>query len=97
MHEEVAHEESAIWKQCQTRNWGTGYLKAVWLDVGPLGPLGPEKAFRNVGDEAPHICEGFPGPPGPARPQKRAYMGIKFGNQFWKTYAEPELENQLGA
>ena len=32
---------------------------------------GPGKAFKNVRGVAPHILEGFPGPPGPARPQKR--------------------------
>ncbi len=34
-------------------------------------PRGPGKAFKNVGGFAPHIFEGFPGPPGPARHQKR--------------------------
>ncbi len=33
-------------------------------------PRGLGKAFRNAGGEAPHLFEGFPGPPGPARPQK---------------------------
>ncbi len=33
-------------------------------------PRGPGKGFKNVGGEAPHIFEGFPVPPGPARPQK---------------------------
>jgi hypothetical protein len=55
----------------------TGYLKAVWPDL--LGailrsgrPRGPGKAFKNVGGFAPHIMEGLPGPPGPARLQKRS-------------------------
>ena len=30
-----------------------------------------KKALKNVRGEAPHILEGLPGPPGPARPQKR--------------------------
>ncbi len=34
-------------------------------------PRGPGKALQNVGGFAPHIFEGFPGPAGPARPQKR--------------------------
>ena len=34
-------------------------------------PRGPGKALKNVGGEAPHRFEGLPGPPGPARPQKR--------------------------
>ncbi len=33
-------------------------------------PRGPGKAFKNVGGEAPHIYEGLPGLPGPARLQK---------------------------
>ncbi len=37
-------------------------------------PRGPGRALKNVGKnvggEAPHIFEGFPGPPGPARPQQ---------------------------
>ncbi len=33
-------------------------------------PRGPGKAFKKVWGEAPHIFEGLPGPPGPARPQK---------------------------
>ncbi len=51
-----------------------GYLKAVWphwwgacLKSGR--PPGPRKAFKNVGGEAPHIFEGLPEPPGPARPK----------------------------
>ncbi len=48
------------------------YMYRVWE---------PGKAFKNVGGEAPHIFEGpqaphifegLPGPPGPARPQKRS-------------------------
>ncbi len=53
-----------------------GYLKAIWPDLlGELlrsgRPRGPGKAFKNVGGEAPHLFEGFPRPPGPARIQKR--------------------------
>ena len=33
-------------------------------------PRGPGKVFKKVGSEAPHILEGLPGPPGPARPQR---------------------------
>ncbi len=33
-------------------------------------PRGPRKALQNEGGEAPHIFEGLPGPPGPARLQK---------------------------
>jgi hypothetical protein len=36
----------------------------------PGRPRGRGKALQNMGDEAPHILEGVPGPPGPARPQK---------------------------
>ena len=52
-----------------------GYLKAVWPFL--LGaflkssrPRGPGKTFQNVGGFAPHLFEGVPGPPGPARLQK---------------------------
>ena len=31
---------------------------------------GPGRAFKNMGGFALHLFEGFPGPPGPARPQK---------------------------
>ncbi len=34
-------------------------------------PRGPGEAFKNDWGEAPHISEGFPGPPWPARPQNR--------------------------
>jgi hypothetical protein len=33
-------------------------------------PRGSGKGFQKVGGEAPPLVEGFPGPPGPARPQK---------------------------
>ncbi len=53
-----------------------GYLKAVWPDlfwvrflVWPTPKA--RESQQNVGGEAPHIFEGFPGPTGPARPQKR--------------------------
>ncbi len=54
----------------------TGYLRAVKPDflgafLRSCRPRGPGKAFKNVGGEAPHILQGLPGPPGPARPQKR--------------------------
>ncbi len=49
------------------------YLKAVWPDfLAAFLRSGrhrvPGRAFKKVGDEAPHIFEGLPGPPGPARP-----------------------------
>jgi hypothetical protein len=51
-----------------------GYLKADWPDF--LGaslrsgrPRGPGKALKSVGGEDPHLFEGLPGPPRPARPQ----------------------------
>ncbi len=44
--------------------WGGALLKSG-------RPRGPGKAFKNVEGFAPHIFEGFPGSPGPARPQKR--------------------------
>jgi hypothetical protein len=53
------------------------YLKAVWPDFGGGALLrssrawGPGKALKKVGGEAPRRFEGFPGPLGPARPQKR--------------------------
>ncbi len=50
----------------------TGYLPDLgdaFLKSGR--PRGPGKALKIVGGEAPHILEGLPGPPGPARPQKR--------------------------
>ncbi len=54
-----------------------GYIKAVWphflaafLRSGR--PRGPGKALQNMGGFAPHMFEDFPGPPGPARPQKRS-------------------------
>ncbi len=51
-----------------------GYLNAVWPNfVGAFlrsgRPRGPGIAFKNVRGFAPHIFEGFPGPPGLARPQ----------------------------
>jgi len=53
-----------------------GCLKAIWL--GFWGSFlrsgrapGAREGFKKVGGFAPHIFEGFPGPPGPARPQKR--------------------------
>ena len=53
-----------------------GYLKAVWPDFGGAflrsgRPRGTRKAFKSVGGFAPHLFEVFPGPPGPARLQKR--------------------------
>ena len=64
-----------------------GYLRAVWPDL--LGaflrsgrPRGPGKAFKNVGGEAPHILEGFPGPPGPARLQKGTQQN-QAGHTSW--------------
>ena len=51
----------------------------IWVPEGSLAQffrcifevwLAPGEAFKNVGGEAPHIFEGFPGPPGPARSQK---------------------------
>ncbi len=52
-----------------------GYLKAVWLDflvsfLRSGRPRGPGKALQNVGGEAPHLFDGFPGPTGPARLRK---------------------------
>ncbi len=52
-----------------------GYLKAVWTDFWGAflrsgRPRGLGKAFQKIGGFAPHICEGFSGPPGPARLQK---------------------------
>jgi hypothetical protein len=35
-------------------------------------PRRPGKVFKKVGCEAPHLFEGLPGPPGPARLQKRS-------------------------
>ncbi len=46
-----------------------GFLGGAFLRFGR--PRGPGKAFQKVGGEDPHIFEGSPGPPGPARPQKR--------------------------
>ncbi len=54
-----------------------GYLKAVWPDfvwgefLRSGRPRGPGETLKKVGGFAPHIFEGCPGPPGPARPQKR--------------------------
>ncbi len=56
--------------------------KPDWVPEGSLAgflgaflrsgrPRGPGKAFKSVGGFASDISEGFPGPPGPARPQKR--------------------------
>ncbi len=39
-------------------------------------PRGPGKALPNVGGVAPHLFEGFPGPPEPARPQKRTQTNL---------------------
>ena len=38
---------------------------------GPNGLFPPGNPSIEVGGEAPHLFEGLPGPPGPARPQKR--------------------------
>ncbi len=52
-----------------------GYPKPVWPSfcwgafLRSGRPRGPGKAFKSVGAFAPHIFEGFPGPPGPARLQ----------------------------
>jgi hypothetical protein len=49
-----------------------------------LGPAGdrrcwgsgrPQKPFRKVGGEAPHLLEGFVGPAGPPRPQTSTIFG----------------------
>jgi hypothetical protein len=45
-----------------------GFCLGAFLRSGR--PRGPGKAFKNVGVFAPHLLEGFPRPPGPARPQK---------------------------
>jgi hypothetical protein len=45
-----------------------GFLGGARLRSGR--PLGPGKAFKKVGGFAPHILQGFPGPPGPARLQE---------------------------
>ncbi len=73
----------------------SGYLKAVWpgfwgafLKSGR--PRGPGKALKNVRGFAPHILEGFPGPPGPARlkktPQKSGQTAFRYParrDQVW--------------
>ncbi len=62
--------------------------KTGWVPEGSLAvfggaflrsrrPRGPGKALQNAGGEAPHIFEGLPGPPGPARPQKRTTQKIR--------------------
>jgi hypothetical protein len=59
---------------------GTGYLKAVCLLgrfclglADPGGPGGPSKMW---GASPPFTLQGFPGPPGPARPQKRTQQNL---------------------
>ncbi len=52
-----------------------GYLKAVWPDfsgcVFEVWPApGARESLKKVGGFAPHIFEGHPGPPWPARLQK---------------------------
>ncbi len=42
--------------------------RSLW---GSGRPRGPRRPFQKVGGFAPHILGGFPGPPGPARLQKR--------------------------
>ena len=46
-----------------------GFIWGAFLRSGR--PRRPGKALKNVGGFAPHMFEGLPGPPGPARPQKR--------------------------
>ncbi len=57
-------------------------------------PRRPGKALRNVGGEAPHIPEGLPGPPGPARHQKRTPKNL---SQTVFRYPAKELEMRKGA
>ncbi len=51
---------------------GLGWVPAVWPGFLKSGrPRGPWNVFKSVGGLRTHIFEGFPGPPEPARPQKR--------------------------
>ena len=45
-----------------------GFVGGAFLRSG--GARGPGKALKKVGAKPPRIFEGFPRPPGPARPQK---------------------------
>ncbi len=47
-------------------------------------PRGPGKAPKNVGGEAPHIFEGLPGPPGPARPTTGMARAGRLTNPYAK-------------
>ncbi len=63
-----------------------GYLEAVWPDFWGAflrfgWPRGPGKAFKNVGGEASHIFEGFPGPRGRPDPKKSPQ---KFGQTAFR-------------
>ena len=58
---------------CGQRGWVpegslAGFCWGAFLRSGR--PRGPGKAFQKVGVLAPHLFEGLPGRPGPARPQK---------------------------
>ncbi len=62
-----------------------GFVRGTCLRSGR--PRGPGKALKKVGGFAPHILEGFPGPPGPARPQKRTPKNparLPSGTHVWE-------------
>ncbi len=77
-----------------TGNFITGYLKAVWPEI--VGcflrsgrPRGPPKMWRA---SPPTFLKAFPGPPGPARPQKRTPKNparLTSGTQHIKTLLKP--------
>jgi hypothetical protein len=77
-----------VYKNCTWVPEGSlaGFLLGAFLKSGR--PRRPGNALQNAGGEAPHILEGLPGPPGPARPQKgtpKKYGQTAFRNPAYCT------------